>query len=214
MGKKDLSYMAITVLVALVAASILWSQSKITSVWHDLDTASFVKAQPTPLADHDRTFQNDLYGFQLVVPKGWYLHERPDGSAILTKSRRLAMQKETEGWAIGEQITIAVSGLSSSSGKKLTPEKWTLANVSAKDMDDKPITKTWESSEGGKLLRVEQAAAGTSNRVLSYYLFHTNNVISFGLYPYDSANGANNSDFEEMVRSLSFNTNLLSIEPN
>ncbi|OGL85793.1 hypothetical protein A3I40_02430 [Candidatus Uhrbacteria bacterium RIFCSPLOWO2_02_FULL_48_12] len=211
LDKKGISYLIVIAFVAIMAGATMWSLSYSPAVWHLIDTNI---ARRTVSAATDRTFQNDLYNFTLVVPKGWYLHERPDGSAIFTKKERLTISKETEGWAIGEQINVSVAALEDAYGKKITPEKWAAKNIPEKDADDKPITTTWESTEDSKLLRVEREAAGTSNKVLYYYVFHGNNIFSFGLYPYSSDNTGNNSDFEEMVRSLSFNTNPSSIKPN
>lgn len=203
--------MVVVAFVAVMSGATLWSLSYSPAAWHQIDPL-IVRRQVSVATD--RTFQNDLYNFTLLVPKGWYLHERPDGNAIFTKKERLSIPKETEGWAIGEQINISVSELEDAYGKKITPEKWAAKNIPEKDMYDKPISTTWESTEDSKLLRVEQSAAGTSNRVLNYYVFHASNIFSLGLYPYDAANTVNSSDFEEMVRSISFNTNPSSIKPN
>lgn len=211
LDRKAVSYLIVVAFAAAMASAALWSLSYSPAAWHEVDTSI---ARRKVSAATDRTFQNDLYNFTLEVPKGWYLHERPDGNAIFTKKERLSIPKETEGWAIGEQIGISIFGLEDAYGKKTTPEKWAAKNIPEKDADDKPITTSWESTEDSKLLRVEQSVAGTSNRVLNYYVFHGSNIFSFLLYPYDPANASNNTDFEEMVRSISFNINPSSIKPN
>lgn len=204
MDRRSISYIAVVAAVSLMSAVSIWSLTLDQSAWHYVDS-------PIPRrqvsAATDRIFQNDIYNFRMLVPAGWYLHERWDGMAILTKRERQTIPKETESWAIGEQIVVALEDMSASKGKNPTPEKWVVKNVLDKDVDDQSIAKGWEEVGGNRLFKVTQRAAGTDGRLFTYYAFNNGNVISLTLYPYDPDDEAlknNITDFEKMISNLSF----------
>lgn len=204
MDKKSLSYLVVVMAVAVMSGVTIWSLMREPTAWHDVST-SIPRRQVS--AATDRIFQNDIYNFRLLVPTGWYLHERFDGTAILTKKERQSIPKETEGWAIGEQIDISLEDMATSVGKNPTSEKWIAKNVPEKDVYDQPVKMIWEEINGNRMLRVAQAAAGTDGLSLTYYAFRKNNVYRFALYPFDPANqapGGNLSDFIRLVGSVAF----------
>ena len=192
--------MLAVVVVAVMSGAAIWSLSHTPSVWHDVDMSA---ARRQVSATSDRIFKNDYYNFQLIVPEGWYLHERRDGAAILTKKEIEVIPKETEWWTLGGQMIIVVEPLISSAGKKLTPEKWVATNI----FDVANDKRTWESSDSVKMLRLEHVVTGAANQALTYYVFNEKSVVVLTLYPYSEASqefASNLADFEKMVRSISF----------
>jgi len=204
MDKKSVSYLIIAGAVAIMAGVTILAISFKSSMWRVVDT-SIVRR--TVSAEDDRTFQNDVYNIKISVPKGWYVHERFDGLAILNKKERIAIPQGTEIWAAGEQISIVVRELMTTDGKEVTIAQWVDENVPDKDADDEPVTKSWEEINGHRMLRVEMAAAGTANRVLTYYAFNDQDIFVFSLYPHDPSAGpllSNLVDFQKLVNSVFF----------
>lgn len=204
MDKKSISYLIVVLAIATMSGSTIWALSYDPLAWRVVDTPP---PRRSVSANDDRIFQNDIYNFRITVPAGWYLHERFDGAAVLTKKERQVIPKSNETWSIGEQIVVSVADMTTSVGKNPKPEKWIAKNVPTQDIDGQPIKKSWEELGGNRLLKVEQMAGSTGDYLLTYYAFRNSNVISFTLFPYDPTNAllqANLRDFETIIGSLSF----------
>ncbi len=129
-----------------------------------------------------KIYRNEEYKYEIKYPKDWYLHLRHD-QPIFTKKELLPDIGDTEPWAYGEQITIAVMGMVNPfTGVPFTSrEKW-ISWYS--ESYGEWAKREWVSVNNIKLLKVISSAAGSSYGVLNYFIFEGDKVYAFELYPY------------------------------
>ncbi|WKZ29373.1 MAG: hypothetical protein QY323_01425 [Patescibacteria group bacterium] len=115
------------------------------------------------------------------VPAGWYLHHTKSGGIIFTRQENLPDIGATEGFAYGEQITMAELVLDKSM------EEW----IASRFPENDPLYTLKERGtlSGHPTLRVEHEA-GASGKVLDYYLFSGDRAYVFSLYPLESYDAA------------------------
>lgn len=154
--------------------------------WHGFQISEervlFLSPPPVPtliLAPQEKTLPA-LEESNISVPDGWYLHRVTgyENAMMLTRQEKLPDIGDTEGWAYGEQINIAVHEIN-------TPWLAELISCIADADDVNPPLRQWEKIDGREFLRVEQQAGGAGGKVLTYYFFKDNLVYQFSLYPSD-----------------------------
>lgn len=123
-------------------------------------------------------YENLKYGVTFKYPKGWYKNSESEASAFFTKLKQLP-SGDTEIWAYGDQISFTVED------RVLPINEWIVKNThSGIDGYDKKIEREWITLNNIKVLRIKESALGTSDDIITNYIFKDDKVVILYLYPY------------------------------
>lgn len=142
-----------------------------------------------------------LPSVEAMVPMDWYEHRLSDTHIILTRQADLPNIGATEGYAYGEQININVLPID------VSPEEW-IAQKTHIDLDDVLVREAaWSIVDNGdniidagdvKFLRVEHETPAAPQ--LTYYIFESDRVYVFSLYPLEPQSAERFGTLESAMR--------------
>jgi len=134
------------------------------------------------------------------LPEGWYAHRKTDSFIILTRQKELPDIGATEYYAYGEQIGINLIPIETS------PETWVSQYI---DLDDVLVKEVaWSIVDDGDdvfdpgditFLRVEHNTP--ADMQLTYYVFESDFVYVFSLYPLEPQSIERLEALESVIRS-------------